>query len=289
MTKPRNRHRSPGGKTPEPSKGETDTEAQKPSGSSTTPRSGPEAGKGGGKGGGREKKKRAPITPAGRELAKIRKDHRDAVDIEKQALAELLEEVQTGSRASPFDDIIHPEKRAYLTAFALLGTKIQASRAVGLSAATVYSSQWADDRQFQAGLARARVMAADIFEHEAYRRAVEGVEEPTGWYMGQPGGVVRRYSDVLLIFTIKALLPERYRERVDLRASLAHIDLKQLPDELLARIAAGEHPFSVLAPGQDGAPVLLRTGPTPAAPLEESEDVTDKSADIEDTSDVGSR
>ncbi len=41
-------------------------------------------------------------------------------------------------------------------------------------------------------------------------------------------------------------LPERYRERLDVRGSLAHLDLNQLPDELLARIAAGEDPRSVL-------------------------------------------
>ena len=219
-------------------------------------------------------KRRAPPTPASRELAKIRDNHRQVVDAEKQALAELLEEVQTGSRASPFDEIKHPKKRAFLTAFAVLGTKVLAMRAVGLSNAVVYTKQWAEDRPFQAALSRARTMAADVFEHEAFRRGVQGVEEPGGGYMGQPGWIVRKYSDILLIFTLKGLLPERYRERVDLRGSLAHIDLKQLPDELLARIAAGEHPYSVLAPGQDGQQVLLRTGPTPAAPLEESEDVT---------------
>ena len=232
-------------------------------------------------------RKRIPQTPAGREVAKMREDHRAAVDVEKQALAELLEEVQTGSRASPFDEIKHPKKRAFLTAFAVLGTKVQAMRAVGLSNAVVYTKQWSEDREFQAALSRARTMAADVFEHEAFRRGVEGVEVAAGAYMGQPGWIERKYSDILLIFTLKGLLPERYRERVDLRASLAHIDLKQLPDELLARIAAGEHPFSVLAPGQDGQQVLLRTGPTPAASLEESEDVTGQSADIKDMSDAG--
>ena len=155
-------------------------------------------------------------------------------------------------------------------------------RAVGLSNAVVYTKQWSEDRVFQSALTRARTMAADVFEQEAFRRGVEGVEEPGGGYMGQPGWIVRKYSDILLIFTLKGLLPERYRERVDLRASLQHIDLKQLPDELLARIAAGEHPFSVLAPGQDGQQVLLRTGPTPGAPLEESEDVTAVTRDSRD-------
>ncbi len=128
-----------------------------------------------------------------------------------------------------------------------------------------------------------RVRPRDILEAEAFRRAVEGVEKPVGWYKGEPGGYVREYSDVLLMFQLKALRPEKCRERVDLRGSLAHIDLAQLPDELLARIAGGEHPFSVLAPGQEGVAVL-GSGPMPDAMEERSEDVTDVTRDSRDTS-----
>ncbi len=68
-----------------------------------------------------------------------------------------------------------------------------------------------------------------------------------GWYKGKPGGTVRLYSDVLPIFLLKALRPEKYRERVEVRGTLASIDLNRLTDEQLARISAGEHPLSVLA------------------------------------------
>ena len=57
--------------------------------------------------------------------------------------------------------------------------------------------------------------AADSLEAEARRRAVEGVEEPVGWYKGQAGGVVRKYSDTLLIFLLKGRRPELYRERFE--------------------------------------------------------------------------
>jgi hypothetical protein len=90
-------------------------------------------------------------------------------------------------------------------------------------------------------------MAADALEAEAIRRAFEGQEEPTGWYKGQPGGYVRRYSDTLLIFLLKGAKPEKYADRMELRGSLANINLDALPDDLLARIANGEHPLSVLA------------------------------------------
>ena len=79
------------------------------------------------------------------------------------------------------------------------------------------------------------------------RRAVEGVEEPAGWYKGEPGGMVRRYSDTLLIFKLKGELPQKYADRVQLSGGLATLNMDALPDDLLERIARGEHPMSVLA------------------------------------------
>ncbi|MCZ6916509.1 MAG: hypothetical protein O7I93_07020 [Gemmatimonadetes bacterium] len=69
---------------------------------------------------------------------------------------------------------------------------------------------------------------------------------------------MRRYSDVLLIFLLKALRPEKYRERVDVRGVLEHLDVSRLPDELVARLANGENPITVLAP-------VLQAGELPAA------------------------
>ena len=52
-----------------------------------------------------------------------------------------------------------------------------------------------------------------LLEAEADRRAVEGVVKPL-FYKGQRLPVeVREYSDVLLMFRLKALRPEQYRER----------------------------------------------------------------------------
>jgi hypothetical protein len=49
------------------------------------------------------------------------------------------------------------------------------------------------------------------------------------------------------MFQLKALRPEKYRERVEVRGALASTDITKLSDEQLARISAGEHPFSFLA------------------------------------------
>ena len=90
-------------------------------------------------------------------------------------------------------------------------------------------------------------MAGDALEAEAIRRATEGVLKPTGWYKGEPGGYIREYSDILLIFLLKGAKPDKYAERVQVRGTLANIDLAKLPDEAVLRISQGEHPMAVLA------------------------------------------
>ena len=58
----------------------------------------------------------------------------------------------------------------------------------------------------------------DSLEREAYRRALEGVEEPV-FYQGSTCGAIRKYSDTLLIFLLKARRPNKFRERADLNLS----------------------------------------------------------------------
>ena len=79
-------------------------------------------------------------------------------------------------------------------------------------------------------------------------------------HRGEAGGTVRRYSDVLLIVLLKSVLPDRYRDRVEGRGVLANIDLAQVPDALVARIAAGEDPRSVLAIGSGASAVAKGNG-----------------------------
>ena len=162
-------------------------------------------------------------------------------------MTHLLNMRRATGNDSPFAEICHPKKRAFLAAYAQTGNKSRAAAMAGIVKQTIYTRQWREDAEFQKALKLAKEMACVVLEDEATRRAVEGVERPVGWYKGKPGGVVREYSDNLLMFRLKALLPDKYRERAEVRGSIASIELTKLPDHLLARIADGEHPLSVLA------------------------------------------
>jgi len=108
--------------------------------------------------------------------------------------------------------------------------------------------EWMEDNPaYRAAFEAAKEDAADTLEAEVYRRAVKGVRKATGWYKGVAGGYVREYSDLLLMFQLKALRPEKYRERVEMRGVIGNVNLQLLPDDLIARIAAGENLNAVLA------------------------------------------
>ena len=84
------------------------------------------------------------------------------------------------------------------------------------------------------------------------------------------------------IFWLKAR--DDWRDQfVEVRGAIAHVDLTQLPPDLLARIAGGEHPLSVLASAADalalGPGVEVGEGEAPAgedsAHIEDGGDGTD--------------
>lgn len=111
-----------------------------------------------------------------------------------------------------FDEIQHGKKRAFLAAFAETGNITRAAEAAEIDRTSHYV--WLkDDAEYAAAFEDAREASVDALEAEARRRAVEGVAEPVGWYQGKPGGVVKRYSDTLLIFLLKGAKPEVYKDR----------------------------------------------------------------------------
>lgn len=113
------------------------------------------------------------------------------------------------------DTPLQPKKEthaaAVLTALAQSGNVSVACRAAGISRASFYEWQESDP-EFKKAAAAAKDEATELLEAEALRRARSGIEEPV-FYQGKKCGAVRRYSDTLLIFLLKAARPEKYRER----------------------------------------------------------------------------
>lgn len=86
--------------------------------------------------------------------------------------------------------------------------------AAGISRQTAYTHRQQYDG-FKAQWDEALGIGVWTLEEEAIRRAVKGVDEPV-FYQGRSVGAVRKYSDTLLIFLLKAHDPEKYRERIDM-------------------------------------------------------------------------
>ncbi len=103
-------------------------------------------------------------------------------------------------------------KRAFLAAYSQCGSLTHAARAAKINRCTHY--RWLKDQEYSAAFGEAREEAADALEMEARRRAVEGIEEPV-FYKGEVCGTIRKYSDTLLIFLLKGVRPEKYRERTE--------------------------------------------------------------------------
>ena len=126
------------------------------------------------------------------------------------------------------------QKKAFLAAFAEYGNVSRAADASEVERRTVY--KWLEhDETFALQYRQAEIQAEDVLEHAAWKRAVNGVEQEHGVYsqgMQVATEVKTEYSDVLLMFLLKARNPKKYRERVS-------IDYGDVPtDKLLAEAAA---------------------------------------------------
>ena len=110
-----------------------------------------------------------------------------------------------------------PEKlAAFCAALAETGNVTKACEAIDVSRQTAYGWRQ-DDDVFAADWDRAMQAAVLGMEDEARRRAFDGVEEEVH-YKGDYSHTIRKYSDTLAIFLLKAHAPEKYREhtRLDL-------------------------------------------------------------------------
>ena len=102
------------------------------------------------------------------------------------------------------------QKETFLTAFAKSGVVLRACEDVGVPRRTVYG--WLHtDPTFTELYRTAELESIEVLEKEMLRRGVEGYDKPV-YQQGKKVGVVREYSDTLLIFALKARAPDRYRE-----------------------------------------------------------------------------
>ena len=113
---------------------------------------------------------------------------------------------------------VTPEKRAqFLEKLAETASVTAAAAATKISRKTWYQHRDAEE-EFAKAWEVALGTGTDALEDEAVRRAHEGVLKPV-FHGGKQVGEIREYSDTLLMFSLKARRPEKYRERVDNRVS----------------------------------------------------------------------
>ena len=104
-------------------------------------------------------------------------------------------------------------KQKFIAALGTSGNITTAAKSAGIARTYPYEVR-SSDADFAQEWDSAMEEAADLIEAEARRRAVEGVDEPV-FYQGEKCGVIRKYSDALLITLLRAAKPEKYRERYD--------------------------------------------------------------------------
>jgi hypothetical protein len=106
----------------------------------------------------------------------------------------------------------HKKQRAFLAAYAECGNITKAAEIAEINRASHYD--WMnDDPDYPELFKAADEAAGDKLEQEARRRAVEGTKKPV-FYKGAVCGTVTEYSDLLLMFLLKGVRPDKFAERI---------------------------------------------------------------------------
>lgn len=143
---------------------------------------------------------------------------------------------------------VHEQKRLrqclFLRSFARYGIVAQGCRAANISRVS-YNHWVGSDKWFAERAKVAKDIAADHIESEAFRRAVEGVDEPV-IFQGEVSMVedpetgekrpltVKKYSDPLMQLVLKGTRPEKYRENINLQADVKHSGVLVTPGTSLS-------------------------------------------------------
>jgi hypothetical protein len=128
-----------------------------------------------------------------------------------------------------------PQKRGkFLENLRKHGNVTIAAKSIGSAHRTVYDWR-ADDPTFKEEWDDAMRQYSTVLEAEADRRAVEGTRRPV-YYQGQVVGYVDEYSDTLLMFRLKKLDPQGYKDRVEHSGDEDHPVVIRDPEARNARI-----------------------------------------------------
>jgi hypothetical protein len=103
-----------------------------------------------------------------------------------------------------------------------------AAKAAGVNRVTAYA--WREEPEFRSEWDAAVEEAADALEAEAWRRAVDGIDEPIV-REGVVVGTVKRYSDRLLETLLKGHKPARFREHQ--AATTVNVDARSVTANVL--------------------------------------------------------
>lgn len=128
------------------------------------------------------------------------------------------------------------KKRAFLKNLSETGNVSEAARKARIARSHAYQIR-RQDTDFARSWDEALDMAVDLLEAEARSRAVEGVEQPR-FHQGKICGTVRKYSDSLLMFLLRAHRPETFREGRDGGAEDLGHRLEGARQKLADRLAA---------------------------------------------------
>ena len=131
-------------------------------------------------------------------------------------------------------------QQGFLAAFAESASVSHAASAAKCDRTRHY--HWLKNAAYAEAFSVAQATAVEALEKEARRRAIEGTREPI-FYRGEEVGDRIKYSDLLLIFLLKAARPETYRDRYEITATTEPPKVHDpgrdvLSDEMLDRLIA---------------------------------------------------
>jgi len=170
-------------------------------------------------------------------------------------------------------------QQQFLEYLAETGNVSRSLKLVGTSSARIYTLR-NNDPVFRQAWDEAEEAAADRLEEEAWRRAVEGFDEPVvsaGKLVHDENGnavMVRRYSDVLLIRLLAAHRPRKFDRRAAAAAATPGglgVDVRAM---LLAKLAQLAQHIEAEAPPllehEDLERAAAETAPVTTPPTEDA-------------------